>query len=81
MTDEPARLKYIDRAKTGQIYFRMNGKRLARLPDDQSSAEFAAEYDYLMNEHAGKPRIAKPVGDIADLKRLIPGEGAFTHPR
>lgn len=44
MTD---RTKYLDRAKTGQIYFRVNGKRIERLPDDESSPEFASAYDGL----------------------------------
>jgi hypothetical protein len=43
MTD---RTKYLDRAG-GRIYFRTYGKR-RRLPDDETSPQFAAAYDALM---------------------------------
>jgi integrase len=41
------RTKYLDRAKDGRIYFRINGKR-ERLPDDTTSPQFAAAYDALL---------------------------------
>ena len=41
------RTKYLDRAKDGRIYFRINGKRW-RLPDEEGSPEFNAAYDTLI---------------------------------
>ncbi len=41
------RTKYLDRAKDGRIYFRVNDNR-QRLPDDETSPEFAAAYDALL---------------------------------
>ena len=41
------RTKYLDRAKDGRIYFRINGKR-RRLPDEEGSPEFNAAYDTLI---------------------------------
>jgi len=52
------RTKYLDRAG-GRIYFRINGRR-QRLPDDESSPEFAAAYDALVaGRMASKPRREK----------------------
>jgi integrase len=54
-------LKYLHRPKDGIIYFRVGGKTLARLPDDEHSAEFDRAYQRLLAEHAprnGQPRAA-----------------------
>jgi len=48
-------LRYLDRTKGGQIYFRVNGKRIERLPDGEASSEFAAAYARLLADfNAGK---------------------------
>jgi hypothetical protein len=60
MTD---RSKYLDRA-CGRIYFRTNGTR-QRLPDDESSPEFAAAYDALI---AGR-MLAKPKRALCGPRR------------
>jgi integrase len=41
------RIKYLDRSKDGRIYFRIKGKR-ERLPNDETTSEFAAAYDALL---------------------------------
>ncbi len=53
------RTKYLTRPKPGLVYFRANG-RLTRLPDDESSPQFAAAYDALLvnvdtARRAGRP--------------------------
>ena len=42
-----AKRKYLQRYPDGSIFFRQGGKVLGRLPDDESSPEFAREYDRL----------------------------------
>jgi hypothetical protein len=42
------RKKYLQRYPDGSIFFRQGGKVLGRLPSDESSPEFAAEYDRLL---------------------------------
>jgi integrase len=54
------RTKYLNRAKPGIVLFRYRGQNIARLPSDESSAEFAAAYDALLAEvlagdHGKKP--------------------------
>ena len=82
MTD---RSKYLDRIG-GRIYFRINGKR-QRLPDDETSPEFAAAYDALIaGRMAPKPpsREAASAGH-AGLDRLVHRTisriGVFSRPR
>jgi integrase len=60
MTD---RSKYLDRIG-GRIYFRINGKR-QRLPDDETSPEYAAAYDALL---AGRlaPKLRRQVRPAPD---------------
>jgi hypothetical protein len=53
------RTKYLHRPRPGTIYFRVGGWTIARLPDDESSPEFAALYDRLLAQYA---EIRKPVG-------------------
>jgi integrase len=49
--------KYLQRYPDGSIFFRKSGKVLGRLPDDESSPEFAEEYDRLF---ATLGKTAKP---------------------
>jgi integrase len=42
------RSRYLHRPKPGIINFRVNGKTVARLPSDETSAEFARAYDKLL---------------------------------
>jgi integrase len=71
------RTKYLDRAKTGQIYFRINGKRIERLPDDEASPEFAAAYGRLMAAHdrgelfGGTPRRARQGSMVGSIEWFV----------
>jgi hypothetical protein len=47
---KPHKRKYLQRLKTGQIYFRAKGKAIARLPNDETSPEFTEAYDRLLGE-------------------------------
>lgn len=66
-----ARTKYLQRPKGGQIYFRYNGKVIERLPDDESSEEFAAAYD----------RLVASIGKPAVVGRPVKKAGAIARPR
>jgi integrase len=63
----PAKRKYLQRLKGGQIYFRVGGKTRARLPDDEASSEFVAQYDALVaamraGQFGDQPsRVGRPV--------------------
>jgi integrase len=84
--------KYIQRLKTGHLYFRANGKTIERLPDDESSIEFARAYDRLIGElgvgkHGGKPRpggrpstMIRPRPDTAKLIERIDGREVYRPP-
>jgi integrase len=57
--------KYLDRSATGQIYFRINGKRTP-LPGAEGSPEFDAAYDRLLANmtRARAPTVEGVVGSI-----------------
>ena len=63
--------KYLQRLKSGQIYFRVGGKTRARLPDDELSPEFATQYNTLVaalraGQFGDQPsRVGRPVKGTA----------------
>ncbi|QOF71433.1 site-specific integrase [Aminobacter sp. SR38] len=78
MSDEVSNidLPFIEKNKsrhgTMRFYFRVDGKRLARLPDDPNSEKFSQDYWKARNAHeSGQSRPPEPVENL--LGKPIPG--------
>ena len=53
-------MKYLQRLKTGEIYFRKGGRTLGRLPGLEGSPEFMSAYRALLAEHGTPVVLGRP---------------------
>lgn len=65
------KLKYLQRLKTGEIYFRKGGRTIARLPNDELSEAFKQQYAALLKEDIK----ARPVGRPSKMLKPKPAPG------
>lgn len=79
------RTKYLHRPN-GRILFRVGGKTIERLPDDETSVEFADAYDRLIAElRAGKfgkrGAVGRPAGSVKKIMRIGPERSGWKPPQ